>query len=401
MAERRHRVHLPSGGRRVAILIVAIVVVGGGITAGVIVSKRSSGSVTGSTTTTTTVPGGSTTTPTSTSPPVPLRVISLSPSNGDLAVKGTAHIEVTLSAPLSPSSPKPELSPPEPGTWTASGSRSVVFVPAMPYLPLTQVRLVVPAGASGVRGTDGARLARRVVDVFKIVDGSTTRLQQLLSLLDYSPLAFRASGPSIGNANTAAQRQALFAPPAGTFTWRNRGWPSQLVGMWQAGAYGVMTKGLVMEFEADHEVATDGQTSTALWQALLSALAAGQVNSGGYNYALANQTQPESLTIWHDGLVVVHVPANTGIAQAPTVDGNFNVFARFRNQVMRGKNPDGSTYADPVQYVAYFNGGDAVHYIPRASYGIPQSLGCVELDLADAAKAWPYLAYGTIVSVVS
>ena len=48
---------------------------------------------------------------------------------------------------------------------------------------------------------------------------------------------------------------------------------------------------------------------------------------------------------------------------------------------MRGTNPDGGTYADPVQFVAYFNGGDALHYMPRTSYGDPQSLGCVELPL--------------------
>lgn len=162
-----------------------------------------------------------------------------------------------------------------------------------------------------------------------------------------------------------------------------------------------MTKGLVMEFEADHGLFTNGTTSTALWRALLTALASREANTGGYNYALCDQSQPESLTIWHDGAVVLHAPANTGISQAPTVDGNFPVFGRFRNQVMRGTNPGGSKYADPVQYVAYFNGGDAVHYIPRSSYGIPQSLGCIELDLGDAAKAWPYLAYGTIVTVIN
>lgn len=154
-----------------------------------------------------------------------------------------------------------------------------------------------------------------------------------------------------------------------------------------------------MEFPADHGLVPDGMTSAQLWLALLGAVAAGESNAGGYNYALGNQAQPESLTIWHNGQVAVHVPANTGIAEAPTADGNFPVFARFRNQVMRGTNPGGSTYADPVQYVAYFNGGDAVHYIPRANYGIRQSLGCIELNLADAAKAWPFLAYGTIVSV--
>ncbi len=294
----------------------------------------------------------------------------------------------------------PTLAPPEPGTWRASGNR-VVFVPAVPYLPLTEVKLVVPAGVSGIRSAAGAHLARRVVDSFRIGDGSMRRLQQLLSLLDYSPLSFRASGFSIPSTDSVAQRAALFLPPAGTFTWRNRGWPRQLTALWRPNFYGTMTKGLVMEFEADHELVTDGRTSTALWQSLLFALAAGQVNTGGYDYALADQAQPESLTVWHDGVVVLHASANTGIAQAPTADGNFNVFARYRSQVMRGANPNGSKYADPVQYVAYFHGGDAVHYIPRANYGIPQSLGCIELDLADAATAWPYLAYGTIVTVIS
>jgi hypothetical protein len=239
------------------------------------------------------------------------------------------------------------------------------------------------------------------VDGFRIADGSTTRLVQLLALLDYSPVSFTAAGSSVASSDETAQRAALFHPPAGVFRWRDRGWPKQLTELWNAHSYGVFTKGLVMEFEADHGLPTKGTTSTALWQSLLEALAAGQHNTGGYDYALGNQGQPESLTIWHDGKIAVHVPANTGIAQAPTADGNFPVFARFRRQIMRGANPDGSKYADPVQYVAYFNGGDAVHYFPRASYGIPQSLGCIELGLSDAAKAWPYLAYGTLVTVIN
>jgi peptidoglycan hydrolase-like protein with peptidoglycan-binding domain len=281
------------------------------------------------------------------------------------------------------------------------GRRSLVFVPAMAYLPLTDITVKVPAGPTGVRGANGAHLVKPVMDKFRIADGSTKRLQQLLSLLDYSPLSFTASGSPISRSDVPAQRAALFVPPAGGFRWRNHGWPHRLLSLWTVGSYGLMTKGLVMEFEADHGLTTDGLTSTALWQSLLETLATGHGNTGGYNYALGNQAEPESLTIWHDGTVAVHVAANTGIAQAPTANGNFNVFARFRNEVMRGTNPDGTKYADPVQFVAYFNGGDAVHYFPRASYGIPQSLGCIELDLADAAKAWPYLAYGTIVSVIN
>ena len=74
--------------------------------------------------------------------------------------------------------------------------------------------------------------------------------------------------------------------------------------------------------------------------------------------------------------------ANIGIAGSPTPDGTFPVYTRLRRQVMRGTNPDGAHYADLVQYIAYFNGNDAVHYMDRADYGIPQSLGCIELPLA-------------------
>ena len=67
---------------------------------------------------------------------------------------------------------------------------------------------------------------------------------------------------------------------------------------------------------------------------------------------------------------------------------------------MKGTNPDGTKYADPVTWVAYFRAGEAVHYFPRGSYGYQQSLGCVELPLDQTAKyIWPYLTYGTLVTV--
>jgi hypothetical protein len=66
---------------------------------------------------------------------------------------------------------------------------------------------------------------------------------------------------------------------------------------------------------------------------------------------------------------------------------------------VQGTNPDGSHYADPVQFVAHFMAGEAVHYFPRYSYGWPQSLGCVELPFTAAARAWPYLTYGSLVTV--
>jgi hypothetical protein len=83
----------------------------------------------------------------------------------------------------------------------------------------------------------------------------------------------------------------------------------------------------------------------------------------------------------------------------PTADGTFPVYLRYYFQIMQGTNPDGSQYADPVYYVSYFNGGDAVHYFSRGGYGYNQSLGCVELPWDAAKKADPYLTYGSLVTV--
>jgi lipoprotein-anchoring transpeptidase ErfK/SrfK len=35
----------------------------------------------------------------------------------------------------------------------------------------------------------------------------------------------------------------------------------------------------------------------------------------------------------------------------------------------------------------------------RSSYGTAQSLGCVELPLSEAKQAYPYLTYGSLVTV--
>ena len=68
---------------------------------------------------------------------------------------------------------------------------------------------------------------------------------------------------------------------------------------------------------------------------------------------------------------------------------------------MSGTNPDGSTYNDPgIQWISYFNGGDALHAFTRAQYGFPQSLGCVEMTYANAETMFPLTPLGTLVTVL-
>ncbi len=379
--------------------VAGLVVVVGGVAVGVLSSQGS-----GSASVVAADPVGSghssgRSTTTTDPPPGPITVTSVTPANGATGVGGSASVTVSFSGTLAASTPMASLSPAVAGTWRR-GVDTMTFTPAGGYIPMTTETLTIPGGPAGVLSASGATLTKGAVDHFTVAQGSTLRLQQLMSVIGYSPLTWAPSGTPISATDTAAQAAAAFSPPAGSFAWRQAGWPTNLTALWQPGSYNAMTKGLVMAFEADHGLTVDGIDGPLVWAALFHAVATGYVNTGGYNFALASESRPETLTIWHDGKVVLHSLANTGISVAPTALGTFNVYERLPYQVMKGTNPDGSHYADPVKYVAYFNGGDAIHYFPRYSFGFPQSLGCVELPPSAAAQAYPYTSYGTVVQVV-
>ena len=228
--------------------------------------------------------------------------------------------------------------------------------------------------------------------------GTETRLQQLLADLGYLPLRFQADHRVARTAQ--AQLAAAVTPPPGRFTWRWAGTPSAMRALWQPGRDGVMTRGAVMAFERDNGLATDGLAGGRVWAALLRAAIARRTVPAHYTFVMVTRTLPQSLALWHDGRVVLRSPVNTGIAEAPTAPGTYAVFEHLRSATMSGTNPDGSHYSDPgVPWISYFNGGDALHGFPRGSYGVPQSLGCVELPIGAAANVWPYTPVGTLVSI--
>jgi hypothetical protein len=104
----------------------------------------------------------------------------------------------------------------------------------------------------------------------------------------------------------------------------------------------------------------------------------------GYPGSLASLWQPGTYNVIRRGAVM-----------ASQSEHNMTINGGARHDRV---NPNGSHYADPVQHVSYFNGGDAVHYIPRG-YGYEQSLGCVELPYDQAKAAYPYLTYGSLMTV--
>jgi peptidoglycan hydrolase-like protein with peptidoglycan-binding domain len=336
-------------------------------------------------------------------PKTPLSVVSVTPAKGTKSVDGTAPVRVQFSTALAPDSPMPTITPKISGNWLTDGADAVKFVPTRGFGQYLHIKVHVPSGTAGVRGSKGQLLTHGRTVRFETGGYSSVRLAELLAQLGYLPLTWTPSAgqtaPAVGDHDTAAQLTAAYSPPEGSFAWKH-GYPRELRSFWDGGSpSGLIVHGAVMAFESDHGIVLDGLAGPEVWKALLTAADTDQANTHGYTYARASQVEPESLTVWHDGHIVLHTAANTGIPAAPTTVGTAAVYLRYRNQIMRGTNPDGSKYADPVQFVAYFRAGEAVHYFPRYSYGFQQSLGCVELPLSTAAEAWPYLTYGSLVTV--
>jgi hypothetical protein len=192
-------------------------------------------------------------------------------------------------------------------------------------------------------------------------------------------------------------------PVRGQLVWAYPDIPASLASMWVAGKPNLLTQGAVMAFEADHGLGVDGVAGPEVWTALLKAVATRQIDPRSYNYIEVTENEPETLTVWQNGNSDVYSsPANTGAAGAATQEGTFPVYLRYTSHAMIGTNPDGTKYNDPdIQWIAYFNGGDAIHGYPRAEYGFPQSNGCVELPIDNAGAVfnsgedW----YGTLVNV--
>jgi lipoprotein-anchoring transpeptidase ErfK/SrfK len=153
-------------------------------------------------------------------------------------------------------------------------------------------------------------------------------------------------------------------------------------------------------YQLDDE-SVDQLATAATWKALLEAAAANHTDPSPYSYVYVSESLPEKLTLWENGKIVLTTPANTGISVDPTATGTYPIYVRYTQNYMTGTNPDGSSYDDLVPWINYFNGGDAVHGFVRASYGFPQSLGCVELPVPTAAVAFSHLAIGDLVTVAT
>jgi peptidoglycan hydrolase-like protein with peptidoglycan-binding domain len=314
----------------------------------------------------------------------------------------TTPIRLTFSQPVAQAigATLPRIEPHVAGSWRQSDSHTLVFTPAGIGFPLAGSLQVVLSRSVDASQPPSVSTQPTKTIAYSVAPGTTLRLQQLLAQAGYLPVDWTASAGPV--AQTAqAETVAAIDPPAGSFNWRYAGTPAPLQALWRAGEPNVITKGAVMTFERRSGLAVDGIAGPKVWHTLLAAAIAGKRHTAPYSYVYVHSQVPESLTLWSAGHVVLRSPGNTGIPSRPTQPGTFTVFEHIPVGTMSGTNPDGSKYHDPgIRYISYFNGGDAIHEYPRASYGTPQSLGCVELPLAAAAKVWPYTPVGTLVTIV-
>ncbi|HTU97493.1 MAG TPA: L,D-transpeptidase [Solirubrobacteraceae bacterium] len=324
-----------------------------------------------------------------------------SPTPG-ATIKPSTPIQLTFSKPVGKAigSHMPVISPSTPGSWHQINSHTIRFEPTgYGYGLDAKVQLALP---SGVRLLGGQSTSTSSTGTWTVPGGSVVRLQQLLAIAGYLPLTFHYAGGKGPGLTPAAQENAAVDPPKGTFSWRYPDTPQRLKDMWSVGSLGTMMEGAIMAFENDNDIYSlpyDGPTST-IWKTLISDVVAGKGNSFGYTFVDVSVSS-QSLVLWHSGKTVIGgTPVNTGIPSAPTSTGTYPVYEHLTSTTMSGTNPDGSHYNDPnIPWVSYFNGGDALHGFNRASYGSPQSLGCVEMPFSVAGQVWPYTPIGTLVDV--
>lgn len=285
----------------------------------------------------------------------------------------------------------------QPGTWTMVNRYDAAFSPSAPLLPQSSLTIKsASVGPGGLVALNGNTLSKPIDLKWTAPSGSVLRMQQILAQLGYLPFRWNPLSPG----TSRSQIDQLYNPVSGTFSVRYPSMPAQLQTLFQPGVDNNMTKGAMVAFERAHGIAAYSSIRPLIWPLLLSAEADGTKNPNGYTYAVVATSSPETLTLWNDGNVVLSTPVNTGISQTPTPIGTFFVYLRYPTQTMRGRNVNGSYYSDHgVKWVNYFDGSVAIHGFVRASYGFPQSLGCVELPVSQAAVAWKWLHYGSLVTV--
>jgi len=298
------------------------------------------------------------------------------------------------------SSPLPILSPTTAGSWRTNGA-TLTFTPSTDLAPLGEIAITVPGGPAGVVGSGGRQPAN------PLWSSSGSRTDQSSVSRSSSPCSATHRSPGRRQDTDRAEQHRWpsslrSTTRPGRYSWRDNGWPARLRATVAAGIEQHLHARAHHSFQADHGLVPNGDVEAGVWTSLIDALAANTVNTGGYNTRSLTQADPQSLTI---------LPRR-GRRPSQSREHRHRRVSDARRHVPRLHAVSATGHArhepgraalcgpGPVHRVLQRQ-STRVHYMDRATTGIPQSLGCVELPLADAARAWPYLAYGTLVTIIN
>jgi len=381
--------------------------------------------------------------------PKPTEVVATDPASGAVGVVPTTTLVVKLSRPVAASVPPPTLSPPVAGSWAGCGTDELCFTPTAPFPAGVTESLVVPLSVRSVgrRATAAHRRTRSAATdasdrktvvsrefhlSFTAAAQSTGLAQVLLAQLGYLPLhlaqqlvpvagakpghgASTASQDPVSAATTGVPESATGSgasstsegsDPAAALTFRYSDIPPAVQAMWQPGVDNTMTQGALVQFERVHGIEDGsyppyGTTVTpTVWQALVQASLTAAHDPDPYSVAEVSESSPEQLVLWSNGTTALTTLVNTGIVGGATPTGDYFVYLRYPEQTMHGYTTTGQPYVyRDVPDVNYFSGNFAIHGFQRASYGFPQSQGCVEVPLNEAPVIYSYLHYGSLVVI--
>lgn len=108
----------------------------------------------------------------------------------------------------------------------------------------------------------------------------------------------------------------------------------------------------------------------------------------------------QTLTAYEGAVPVFQTLISSGMANHPTVTGQFHIWLRYESQTMDGRLLGYDYYLENVPYVMYFYRDYALHGTYwHNNFGTPMSHGCVNLATPDAEWLFNWSTIGTLVNV--
>ena len=108
----------------------------------------------------------------------------------------------------------------------------------------------------------------------------------------------------------------------------------------------------------------------------------------------------QTLNAYEGNKLVFSTLISSGLAQYPTVTGQFRIYLEYDSQTMDGRYLGYDYVVENVPYVLYFYQGYAIHGAYwHNNFGNPMSHGCVNMEVSEAQWIYQWAGIGTLVNV--